>query len=141
MKNQKGITLISLIIYVLAMIIVIGAVANITKYFYHNVSFLTGGVTEYYVCTTFNSYFSEDINIYGNYVESCDGNSIQFGHNGNKYSFENNSIYYNSVKICSDVDECKFEYNSETEIIRVYIKSDDKEYDNYYTITKVNNKM
>lgn len=137
MKNQKGITLISVIIYILAMIIVISIVANITRYFYHNVSTITDGVDNSYIITTFNAYFSEDINIYGNTVTNCEEKSIQFSHNNNKYTFKNNSIYFNNIKICDNVLDCKFSYDTDTKIITVSIEANDKNYTNTYTITTV----
>lgn len=137
MKDQKGITLISVIIYILAMIIVVAVVANITRYFYSNVSTITDGVDDSYVFTAFNSYFSEDINIYGNNVEKCDGKSIKFTHNSNTYTFADNSIYFNNIKICKDVKSCTFGYNETTKVITVEIKTASQTYTNSYTITTV----
>ena len=38
MKNQKGITLTSLVIYIIGMVVVIGIVANLTTFFYKNIN-------------------------------------------------------------------------------------------------------
>jgi hypothetical protein len=137
MKNQKGLTLISVIIYVLTMIIVISIVANITRYFYSNVSTITDGVDNSYIFTAFNSYFSEEINIYQNTVVSCDGASIEFSHDNNKFTFKNDAIYFNNAKICDDVKDCSFEYDTQTKIITVILKSAKKTYTNTYTISTV----
>ena len=37
MKNNHGVTITSLIVYVIAMLIVIGIIANLTSFFYTNV--------------------------------------------------------------------------------------------------------
>ena len=41
MKSEKGVTLSSLIIYVIAMVIVVSIIAVMTKYFYGNVNKLS----------------------------------------------------------------------------------------------------
>lgn len=41
MKSQKGVTLTSLIIYVIAMSIVVGTVAAITNFYYGNINGLS----------------------------------------------------------------------------------------------------
>ena len=53
MKSDRGITITSLIIYVIAMLIVIGIIANITAFFYRNVLNLED--ESYYVRGTFTS--------------------------------------------------------------------------------------
>ena len=62
MKSQKGITLISLTIYVIVMAIVVGVVAIISTFFYSNINDTTqqlDPLTEY---TDFNSFFSDEVN-------------------------------------------------------------------------------
>lgn len=138
MRSQKGITLISVIIYVLAMIIVVAIVANVTRYFYKNVSTVNDRVEDSNIFTTFNSYFSEELNIYGNKVGQCDGESITFSNNNNQYTFDkdSNSIYFNQTRICKNIKNCTFSYNSG--IIKVVIQTDSKTYTNTYKITNVN---
>ena len=62
MKSQKGITLISLTVYVIVMLIVIGIIAVVSGAFFKSVkdaNFYNDPLTEY---TTFNSYFSDEVN-------------------------------------------------------------------------------
>ena len=108
MKAEKGITLTSLIIYVTAMSIVVGIVTVISTYFYNNVSTVTKNSNKYKQYTKFNSYFIQEINISNNAVEECNGNLIKFS-NGNQYTFQNDSIYFNKIKICENIKECLFE--------------------------------
>ena len=80
MKSEKGITLISLIIYIVAMVIVVAIITTITGYFYGNIDNLQSrneGAKEY---TTFNSYFVNDINEKENYYIN-----LYYHHNRNKY--------------------------------------------------------
>lgn len=112
MKSQKGITLISLTIYVIVMAVVIGVLAILTTFFFKNmkeVGIDLDPITEY---TTFNSYFSEEVNHANLKILECKENYIVFN-NGIQYSYipENKGIYQNQVKICSNVDQCNFSYS------------------------------
>ena len=62
MKQEKGVTLISLTIYVIVMAIVIGVLAIITNFFYKNVKDVNVDIDPITQYTTFNSYFSEEVN-------------------------------------------------------------------------------
>ena len=68
MKSEKGVTLVSVIMYVLVMVILIGLVATLTTYFRSNISLMdtsSNNVAEY---NKFNMYFTKDTNTDGNYV-------------------------------------------------------------------------
>ena len=58
MKSQKGVTLISLTIYIIAMTIVIAVVSRLTMFFYSNTTDIrdVDPITEY---TTFNTHFQK----------------------------------------------------------------------------------
>lgn len=121
MSNCKGITLISLTIYVTVMLMVVAIVSTITSYFYKNIDTSSEGakaLTEY---TKFNSYFSEEANIKNNKVLECNTKEdeengktsyIVFSSN-NQYTFisANKAIYCNNVKIADYVNDCQFSYN------------------------------
>lgn len=69
-RNNKGITLNSLIIYIVGMLIAIAIVATVTKYFSKNVRIedMRDTTAEY---TKFSSTFSEEVNERGNTVLDC----------------------------------------------------------------------
>ena len=109
MKSEKGITIISLIIYVIVLSIVIGMVAIISGAFMDSIDeadMYTDPIEEY---TTFNSYFSEEVNHPGLEVVQCQDDYVLFS-NGVQYSFisENRGIYKDKVKICRNIDFCSF---------------------------------
>ena len=109
MKSEKGITIISLIIYVIVLSIVIGMVAIISGAFMDSVDeadMHTDPIEQY---TTFNSYFSEEVNHKDIQILECKENYVVFD-NGVQYSFisENRGIYKNKVKICRNIDFCSF---------------------------------
>ena len=101
MKNSKGITLISLIVYVVGMTLVVALIATITSFFYKNINvgdINTDNTTQF---TKFSSVFSDEINREDNAVIDCKTyteNSIKISYiifsSGNQYTFkkENNSI-------------------------------------------------
>lgn len=130
MKTEKGITLISLTIYIIAMTIVVAILAVISTFFYKNTTDIKDvePIAQY---TAFNSYFSEEVNTPDIKVLDCQENYIVFD-NGVQYTFikENNAIYKNKVKICTYIEECTFEQgkNSNDKItvtVNLKAKNDD----------------
>lgn len=113
MKSEKGITLISITIYIIAMTVVVSVMAVVSTYFYKNVNSLTDiDALEQY--TKFNSYFTDEINnanikIIDVKIEE-NGNSYIIFDNDVQYSFikANKGIYRNKVKICENIDNCTF---------------------------------
>ena len=134
MKSESGITLTSLIVYVIAMLVVVGIVATLTGYFYNNLDNLsnrTDGSKEY---TAFSSYFTNDINTKNNKIvlEESTEDKIVFS-NGNQYTFLNGAIYMNKIQICKNVDYCAFGYNSDSKVT-VAMNMGDKSYTNTYEL-------
>lgn len=115
MKSNKGITMISLITYIIGLTIVTALIATLTTSFYKNinVSDVNSDTTQY---TKFSSIFSEEINNKDNYVIDCkpitNGVSYIIFSSGNQYTFDEKSkaIYKNNLKICENVDMCEFSY-------------------------------
>lgn len=109
MCNNKGITTTSLMIYIIAMLIVIGIIATITSFFYTNVINLEDNASE---IIKFNMYFLQETKKENNAITklSLDSSSptpntldyITF-RTGNTFTYKNNSIYYNSNKICENI--------------------------------------
>lgn len=131
MKNNRGITLTSLIIYILGMIIVIGIIATFTSFFYKNMNIenINKNTTQY---TKFSSIFIQEINKQGNYIVDYkkleDNSSYIIFASGNQYTFmqENKSIYKNNIKICKDIETCSFDvsYVDSKYIIEITFKTE-----------------
>ena len=109
MKNEKGITLISLIIYMIVMCIVIATLAMISDSFYTNTNYIKESskyVSEY---NKFNMYFIEDVkNNKDTYKVT--NNEIIFN-DGTVYTYKadtDKSIYRGKVKICTNILFCNF---------------------------------
>lgn len=151
MKSQKGVTLVSLTVYVIVMAIIIGILATITTFFYKNVNDVNAEIDPITEYTTFNSYFSDEINHPNIKIVKCmtntnnstvnsAGNSqnyIVFS-NGVQYTYvpENKGIYRNEVKIGRNIDICTFEEKIEDgkSIIMVHFESGTIKKDIEYTL-------
>ncbi len=133
MKKENGITLTSLIIYVIGMVIVVTTVSTLTTYFYKNIDInsTNNDTTQY---TKFTSVFLDEINKGQNEVieaktisESDKKVSYIIFSDGNQYTFkeENKSIYKNQVKICENIDNCEFSYKYQDSqyIVQVQLKT------------------
>lgn len=134
MKKNSGITLTSLIIYVIGMLIVLGTIANLTSFFYKNANIeeIQKDTTTQY--TRFSSIFLEEINNENNLVidsktwteDNIKQSYIIFS-SGNQYTYtnENNCIYKNNIKICENIDDCDFSYTFENSkyIIKINFKT------------------
>ena len=68
MKTEKGVTLISVTIYVIVMLIVVSIITVLTVYFYRNVDVNSANEDFNQQYTRFNSYFTEEINRKGNKI-------------------------------------------------------------------------
>ncbi len=141
MKSQRGITITSLIVYIIGMIIIVGIMSVITTNFYKNVNKMSSEINPSTEFTKFNSYFSAEINKYDIRVLECKESSYQnyiVFDNGVQYTFvpDNKAIYQNKVKVCRDVEECIFSTAIEngSNVVKVKLKIGDKVYNNSYTL-------
>ena len=62
MKSNKGITLTSLIVYVIVLLLVIGTISMFTRYFYNNLEEVTISNDSKEQYSRFMAYLTEDIN-------------------------------------------------------------------------------
>lgn len=147
MRSEKGITLISITIYVIVMLIVVSVITVLTQYFYKNVDVNSASQDFNQQYTKFNSYFLEETNKKGNKVagigdlEGSTEDAVQryiLFSNGNQYTFiqNNRAIYTNHVKIAENIDDCSFTLGTENNktVITVTIKRNDLERTTKYTL-------
>ena len=115
-KKEKGVTLISLTIYVVVMVLVIALIAVITSFFYNNVINIDKEAVELAELNKLNLYMIEETEEEGNYVASIseNGKKLTFKNN-NVYTIQDNGIYQNAIRICTNVnsEETKFEKTEE----------------------------
>lgn len=102
MKNNKGIVLSSLVIYIIVMVIVVCVVGSIITQFYQNINALEADTEEISEFNHFNTYFLKEVKQRGNKIDEVKGSYILF-HSGNSFSYMNDQIYYNNISICKKV--------------------------------------
>ena len=108
MKDNKGITLANLVVYVVGFTIIIGIVTVIISFINTNIVQMneaTDRVAEY---SKFNLAFVEEVKKLNNEVTNVTSNSIEFS-SGNKYTFQDNKIYLNKIALVNHVKKCTFE--------------------------------
>lgn len=126
MKKQKGVTLVGLVIYIVVILVVAAMVGTISINFYDKVVGMDKSAQNSSEFDKFNMYFSNDINKPGNKVITATGNKIVFT-SGSQYTYINDqetgekNIFLNNIRICTNVDECVFEYDDANKIIKVHI--------------------
>lgn len=140
MKSQKGITLVSLTVYIIVMIIVVAMVTVISSYFYTDIKSVGKNINPLTEYTKFNSFFTEEVNHPNIKILECETNYIVFD-NGVQYTFipENQGIYRNRVKIAKEVESCTFEYKivNGKDVVEINIKMQNIDLKNVeYTLKK-----
>lgn len=118
MKEEKGITLTSLVIYVIVMIIVIGVMSSIINNFYSNTGDVHSAVQEIVEFNKFNTYFLKEVKLQENAVDKFnteDENPYILFTSGNSFMFDDNKIYYNNIQICRNVTDANFEFVTYTD--------------------------
>lgn len=142
MKSEKGVSLVSLIIYLIVMTLVVGMIARISSFFYKNINILDTNLTSSEQFLKFNTYITKEINTKGNEVETIgekDTDSgrmkyVVFSKTQNQYSFINNEIYFNKAKICSDLKLEELEYKNNIITITLNLQGNTTYMTNAYTI-------
>ena len=103
MKSEKGVTMTSLVIYVVCLIIIFGMMSVFSGYFYKNVNQITIGQNADEQYSRFLAYITKDINSDNliNVKTSDDVDFLSFTFNDlteHQYIYKNKNIYYISIK-------------------------------------------
>lgn len=148
MRSKKGITMMSLVLYIASFLLVTGIVAGITAFFYGNATLMT---QELYSSADFNKlnlYFVKESEQTGNRVKdiaeeegsSSDNTYYVTFYNDDRFTFDssNHLLYYNSVCLCEDVQSFKVkpEYTDGKEVISVLVGFTNKSYKCKYTMAQ-----
>lgn len=133
-RRERGITTSTVMIYVIALLFVISALSVISTYFEKEIKATLVKNQDARTYTTFMSYFTQDIQENDNKVEIADTSTQQENgidyetyyitfSNGNQYIYytKTNSIYKNTIKICENVEYCRF-FTNTTENKKTEIK-------------------
>ncbi len=113
MKSEKGVTLTALVAYITVFMIILTMMTTISAYFYNNVGKIKDShkyVSEY---NKFSMFFIIDVKRNTN-ITSVSSNSLEFA-DGTKYTYKNNSIYRNDLRIAKYVKSFAFTVSDYTE--------------------------
>lgn len=145
MHSQKGISMMSLIIYVSSFLVVTGIIAGITAFFYGNSSLMTQELYSAADYNKLNLYFVKESEQKGNRIKEITPkgeesvNSVTFS-NGDIFTFDsdNNLLYYNSICLCEDIQNFKVkkDYTSGKEVVEVMVGFTNKSYTCKYTMAQ-----
>lgn len=143
MQREKGITLISITIYVIVMLIIVAVIAVLTSYFYKNMDITSTSQELNQQYTKFHTYFVKEVNKKGNKIleigeidtsnkntmttQIDNGNkniaedtensrqSYIIFFSGNQYTYipKNKAIYMNQIKIAQNITDCIFSTKEE----------------------------
>lgn len=127
MKNEKGITIISLVIYVILLTFAVAGISAITSSFYGNVNELDADSKGAVAFSKVNMYILKDVKSEGvELVADSSESKFSLSIKGEtvRYRVQNSSLYRNNVKICDDVQEARLEGKKEGDLstITLYLK-------------------
>lgn len=138
MRKENGITLISLIIYIIILTVVMSILAIVAESFFSNTEYITDTGKYTSEINKFNMYFVEDVKK-NKEIYSINSREVVFA-NGTVYTNRDKGIYRNKTKICDNVYYCRFSKSTDTEsktAIKVTIIMDSPKYfsvDNEYVL-------
>ena len=122
MKNEKGITLISLVLYVILMTIIVTIVVNITAAFYSSLNEFDRESESAVAFSKFNMYFLNDIKKAGAAIGKTTDTSIEVTYMDRPsvvYSIQNKVLYRDSIKICDGIDDSKITSYTDANTVKV----------------------
>lgn len=108
LKSNKGITLLSLVLYIIVMFIIIGIVVSIRENFFNNMDYVKDNSRYAASFDKFNSYFVKDVKNNSTVAVSEDdetGNPIITFYDGTTYIYSilDKAIYRGKVQIANNV--------------------------------------
>lgn len=139
MKNQKGITMSALVIYIVITFMVIAMLATLTINYRSTIENINDDSKYESDYSKFNLYFLEETSKKGNDIENIENDTVKFESGAEfKYSNENKTIYLNqdieereegtpakrTIKLLEQVEKCEFVKSTKNgkNIITVNIK-------------------
>lgn len=132
MRSNKGVTMVSILIYVIVLTVVIALIATFTSFFYANVINMGDESKLPNQYSKLNAYLVEETQVMGNKIVEYDyeNKSVTFS-TGNVYKIESTGVYRNALKIFDgniEMHSSYFELKSENgkDVIVVSIEVQDK---------------
>lgn len=143
MKSNKGITLVSLAVYIVVLCVLLGTMSTIIKYFYSNVNevTITNDTADKY--SRFISYLTNDLN--SGSVQGVAASSsvigITLSSSIHQYTYNDNQLSYivtengnteKQIILCENVRSCVFSYSNNK--LNIEIQIGEITYNNVFSI-------
>ena len=157
MKSENGVTLISLVVYVMSFLVIVGIVALISNFFFSNSKIFSSEATAATEFDMLNAYLIKEVKQYENWIkvqeddESIEGieKKISFA-NGNEYIFikeketdEYGKIIFSTYEkyfvLCNYIEDLVFLTEDNLNLLeelKITVKILGKEYTQNYIIEK-----
>ena len=156
MKSERGITIVSLMVYIVVLSVVIGTVSMLIKYFYKNQkeTVIEKNTASQY--SRFVAYITDDINSEKirqteNSIKVVeDSKTVEFDEIDGKmhrYTFRDSKIYYQiytvsnlierkskNIELCDNVEDVEFNYSAESKTLTTKVKIDGTVYNNKFIV-------
>jgi hypothetical protein len=144
LESQKGITMMSLVIYIASFLIIAGIIGGITAFFYSNTALMDAEVYSAAEYNKLNMYLVKESEEVGNRFSKQDSSATDMIYfefsNGDRYTLDKTSklLYYNSICLCEDVQsiEISTDYTSGKEVLKVKVAFTNKTYTTKYTMAQ-----
>ena len=124
MKKETGVTLVSLIVYIVGMVVLVAVVGSLLAFYNKNMFSINNSSDISMEFSKFNSKLIDETNIPGNSITEITTNKITFS-SGNIYEFNGDKVYCNSVIISNYVEEfqANMEEEEDKQILNIYIQN------------------
>lgn len=106
MKSEKGVTLLSLVIYMIIFTMVLGILTVVSNYFYRNIYQVKETPKYISEFNKFSMFFVNDVKS-NNDIKNITATTLEFK-DGTKYKWENNKIYRDDKEIAKYIRNFTF---------------------------------
>ena len=122
MKKEQGITLISLVIYIIGMVVLIAITGTLLSFYNNNMVAMNDTSDVNMELSKLEHQMITETKTAGNQITSVTNTTITFS-SGNTYSYADNRIYQNAVPMVNYVKEflSSLETDGEKQILRLYV--------------------
>lgn len=139
MKSQKGVTMVTLVIYVSSFVLITGIVGAITTYFYNNMKLMDVNISSNAEYNKLNLYMANKTHKDGVQILKYGEDYITFLElDGSKNTFvrKGDILYYNTYKLCGNVEDFKVSVDDSTAktVLSVLFKVSGTSYTTKYVI-------
>ena len=122
MKQNKGITLISLVVYIIGMVVIIAMVGSLLSFYNNNMVKMNDTSDVNMELSKFTARMIAETKEAGNEISEVTGSTIKFK-NGNVYTYQDNRIYENTMVVSQYVKDylASLEVDGSKQILRIHI--------------------